>query len=184
MTTNSGARKQELKKDRYIEVQQLRLKLVHKEVSNIASGTMGTTWKERTVQYFWNITRPQAGMLTLSTTCPACGVALKIDVTSTVQFKAEIKKARKNGTVMMIVSLFLGLGAYLFNRLDLLTPTLLCLSGGVLCFLFGLIEMGTNGGRPWGLVATGSLLSGGLINENAAGPHSCHYIDSIESLQD
>jgi uncharacterized Zn finger protein (UPF0148 family) len=183
MTTNDESKNHRVKKTKYIESKYMRLKIVHKDVSNIADGTMGRTWRERKVKFVWNITRPETSMETFSTTCPDCGEGLKINVTSTAEFKSQIKKARTNTIALMTVSLIFGLGIYIFNRVDNLVLLILCLVGCVFCFLFGLIESGTNGGIPWGVVGTGSLISGEDLDQKTAGPHNCHYIETIESLR-
>lgn len=182
-TTNYRLKNDRVKKAKHIESQYMRLKIVHKEVSNIATGTMGKTWNERKIKFVWNITRPETGMDTFSANCPDCGEGLKINVTSTPEFKSQVKKARTNGIALITGSLIFGLCIYIFNKVDNQGLLILCIFGFMFCFCFGLIELGNYAGNPWGLVATGSLLSGGLLNENAAGPHNQHYIETIESLR-
>jgi hypothetical protein len=183
MTTNAESKNYKVKKEKYIESKYMSLKIVHKEVSDIATGTMGKTWKERKVKFVWNITRPETGMETFSATCPDCGEGLKINVISTSEFKSQIKKARTNAIALMTVSLTFGLGIYIFNRVDNQVLLIICLVGCAFCFLFGLIETGTNGGIPWGVVGTGSLISGEDLDQKTSGPHNCHYIETIESLR-
>jgi len=171
-----------VKKAKPIESKYIHLKIVHKEVSNIATGTMGKTWNERTVKFVWNIIRPETGMETFSTSCTNCGEKLKIDVTSIHKFTSEAKRYRSIGIAGLIGCLVFGICIYFFYKADNIGLLMTCIFGFLICLMAASLGLAV-AGDSWGVVAKGSLNSGGLLNENAAGPYNQHYIETIESLQ-